>query len=547
MTHPPDDPLAAYLEAPALTDLRAWSRTETFARIPDDWQVFVADVENSTRAIEQGRYKHVNVVGTACIVAATNACGRDDIPFVFGGDGAAVVVPPVYADRVAAAWRGLRARVQESFGLQLRVGAVPVATLRVRGADLRVARRRLPLGSAIALFAGGGVSMAESLVKSEPDRHALPGTDAPPTSVEGLECRWNDVASRKGRIMTLLVRVRGDDPAVLAEVMARIDRALPAASPVALDNLPAIWPPRHLGIELALRRPPGWRRRFLHLGLWLECLFFGGLMRRQRRDPSARAGRYAAELVTHTDHVKLDDAVRAVLDVTPQEGADIEAMLQRLQAEGRLDYGLHYSDHALMTCFVRSLQSHLHFVDGAAGGYSVAAARLKASGASAARIICMGVAGCGKSSLGAAIASAEGLPFFEGDDFHSPESRAKMAGGIPLDDADRAQWLRRIGEQLAAHPQGMVGTCSALKRAYRDQLRSAAPGLRFVFLDLPRETALQRVSARAGHFFSPALVDSQFATLEPPRGEPGVLCVDAREPLAEARQRVHEWLRQGGG
>jgi gluconokinase len=162
------------------------------------------------------------------------------------------------------------------------------------------------------------------------------------------------------------------------------------------------------------------------------------------------------------------------------------------------------------------------------------------------RIVCMGVAGCGKSSLGAAVARAEGLPFFEGDEFHSPQSRQKMAAGVPLTDADRQQWLARIAEQIAAHGQGVVGTCSALKRSYRDRLRRAAPGLRFVFLDLPRDLALQRVSGRAGHFFSPALVDDQFATLESPVGEVGVLRVDAGEPIPVLARRVQAWLRGEG-
>lgn len=154
----------------------------------------------------------------------------------------------------------------------------------------------------------------------------------------------------------------------------------------------------------------------------------------------------------------------------------------------------------------------------------------------------MGVAGCGKSTVGAALAAAEGLPLIEGDDFHSPASRAKMASGTPLADADRAQWLQTLGEQLAAHPQGVVLTCSALKRAYRHQLRAAAPGLRFVFLDIGREAAQQRVAGRGAHFFSASLVDSQFATLEPPQGEPGVLRVDALEPLDSLQRRVSSWL-----
>jgi gluconokinase len=158
------------------------------------------------------------------------------------------------------------------------------------------------------------------------------------------------------------------------------------------------------------------------------------------------------------------------------------------------------------------------------------------------RIVIMGVAGCGKSTVGAAMAAAEQLPLVEGDDFHSAGNRAKMAGGVPLTDADRAQWLVTLGEQLAAHPAGVVLTCSALKRAYREQLRQAAPGLRFVFLEISRDAAQQRVAARGSHFFSASLVDSQFATLESPVGEPGVLRVDALESLDSLQARVSAWL-----
>jgi gluconokinase len=160
------------------------------------------------------------------------------------------------------------------------------------------------------------------------------------------------------------------------------------------------------------------------------------------------------------------------------------------------------------------------------------------------RIVIMGVAGCGKSSLGAAVAADQGLPLIEGDDFHSAASRDKMARGIALTDADRAQWLVTLGLQLAAHPEGMVLTCSALKRAYREQLRQAAPGLRFVFLEIAKAEAQQRVASRGAHFFSATLVDSQFATLESPVGEAGVLRVDAVEPLPVLTRRVGDWLHQ---
>lgn len=159
------------------------------------------------------------------------------------------------------------------------------------------------------------------------------------------------------------------------------------------------------------------------------------------------------------------------------------------------------------------------------------------------RLVIMGVAGCGKSSLGAGLAGRLGLPLIEGDDHHSPDSRRKMRDGIALTDTDRAGWLSTLAGLLASSHGGVVLTCSALRRAYREQLRAATPGLRFVFLDITPAQSRDRVAARPSHFFSSSLVESQFATLESPVGEPGVLRVDATEPLPSLQDQVIAWLK----
>lgn len=161
----------------------------------------------------------------------------------------------------------------------------------------------------------------------------------------------------------------------------------------------------------------------------------------------------------------------------------------------------------------------------------------------AAALVVMGVAGCGKSSLGKACAEALAWPLLEGDDYHCPQSLAKMKAGIALTDADRQNWLMRLSQLLADRPHGVVLTCSALRKRYRDQLRAARPGVQFAYLDVDESTARQRVAARTGHLFPPSLVASQFATLEPPLGEPGVLRLDATLPLERLRDQVLAWLR----
>ena len=158
-------------------------------------------------------------------------------------------------------------------------------------------------------------------------------------------------------------------------------------------------------------------------------------------------------------------------------------------------------------------------------------------------LVVMGVAGCGKSSLGREIAAALGWPMIEGDDFHSAENRALMAAGVPLTDAHRQGWLAMLAAELTHYPDGVVLTCSALKRAYRDRLREAHANLGFVYLELSPEQALARASSRGDHFFPASLVASQFETLEPPLDEAAVLRLDARREPAVLCRSALDWLR----
>ena len=143
----------------------------------------------------------------------------------------------------------------------------------------------------------------------------------------------------------------------------------------------------------------------------------------------------------------------------------------------------------------------------------------------------MGVAGCGKSSVGVALAAALGLPYRDGDDLHPAENVAKMAAGVPLTDADRAPWLADVGAALA-HDAPLIIGCSALKRRYRDQIRATAGGaVTFVHLAGSRAVIEARMAARQNHFMPVSLLDSQFAALEPPLPDEPSLTVDIDQPL----------------
>lgn len=158
----------------------------------------------------------------------------------------------------------------------------------------------------------------------------------------------------------------------------------------------------------------------------------------------------------------------------------------------------------------------------------------------------MGVSGCGKTTIAEALAAAIGADFIEGDALHPSENVAKMSRGEPLTDQDRAGWLDSIGRALNANlgkNRSTITTCSALKKKYRDTLRSHAPDLIFVFLDITRETSFERVSHRPGHFMPASLVDSQFATLERPGQDERHVRVDGTLPVADIVEATLQYLR----
>ena len=161
-------------------------------------------------------------------------------------------------------------------------------------------------------------------------------------------------------------------------------------------------------------------------------------------------------------------------------------------------------------------------------------------------VVVMGVAGCGKSTVGGLIARELAVPLVEGDDYHPAANVQKMQQGIALTDEDRARWLQLLGAQLAQHAGGVVLTCSALKGTYRQTLRraSAAAGLPLFFVHLVIEEAesLRRVGTRAGHYYPASLVASQFEALEDPSGEPGVFSVQGAQPVDQLAQQAVAWL-----
>lgn len=374
-----------YARLAPLTRFAAITDGASFTPLPADWHLLITDVRGSTRAIAEGRYKEVNMVGAASIVAVLNAADHLDLPFVFGGDGATLAIPAALLGPARAALASLQALARESFGLELRAGVVPVADLAAAGLTVRVARLAVSEHYAQAIFSGG-LAYAEALVKGPAAGPYLvpPAADAAGADLSGLECRWRDIPSRHGETVSLLVTPAPALPEaerglVLRAAIAQIEAVYGADAdyhPLAVERLRVSRDPARLLVEARARAPRGRLARLGYVArIWLLNLLVAA---------AAAAGRARwwdryRDLVFRTaDYKKYDDTLRMVLSGTPAQRARLEAYLAARHAAGELAYGLHVADRALMTCLVfERMGRQVHFVDGADGGYALAALALK--------------------------------------------------------------------------------------------------------------------------------------------------------------------------
>ncbi len=362
-----------FAQLPAFSDLDGLTDPFHYRVAPADWLVFVTDVRGSTRSVAEGRYKEVNTIGAATIVAAQNACPGLEFPFVFGGDGATLMVPPSSADAVGEALCFIARKSRQQFGLELRVGRVPVAELAARGRPVLVAKRELSPGNRIAMFAGGGLSEATDLVKSPDGRWLLKEAQDASGTVDGLECRWCAVPARHHGMLSLILRAPDGKLDLYRQALKQILAIAPQPMPITPQNLPTRWPPEFLMHESRMKRD-GLVSRWLHwLGVASLTSLLTVIVKRTRHDPSSVAARYIASLCRNNDYLKLDDYLRMVIDVTEAQREQIEALLEDLRLRESLQWGSHLSSSALFTCMVRSQEEHLHFVDGNDGGYTAAA------------------------------------------------------------------------------------------------------------------------------------------------------------------------------
>ncbi|MFD1327484.1 DUF3095 domain-containing protein [Mycoplana ramosa] len=368
----------------AFSDFEGVAEAGNYHPLPDGWALVLADIVDSTGAIEAGRYKAVNMAGASVISGVLNAIGQHDLPYVFGGDGALVAVPGSQISTARAALSAVQRWSMEELGLEMRGAVVPVSAIRAAGQEVLVARYQASEFVAYAMFAGGGAAWAEQRMKEglESNRIAPPGTRP---NLAGLSCRWNPISARHGEIVSIIaVPAPGSSEAefraLIADIVALAGREEQAGHPLDVKAMRLGLNRFSLDAEARAAVPKGRRLRhkaFIVLQYILMQVLSRFGLTLGRFDPE----RYRRDIVANSDFRKFDDGLKMTLDIEPGRLAGIEARLEEARAAGVCRYGLHRQDSALMTCVVPTplARDHVHFIDGAAGGYAIAAAKLKAT------------------------------------------------------------------------------------------------------------------------------------------------------------------------
>jgi Protein of unknown function (DUF3095) len=378
-----------YAALPLLTELAEITYPQNFVNLPEDWFILISDIVGSTKAIEAGRYKDVNLIGACSIISVLNVAKEIEVPFIFGGDGATLLIPPILVEKAKTAMLATQQMSVRAFQLQLRIGIIPIKDILAK-VDVKIAKLKISDNYNQAILRGGGITFATDLLKnpSTSELYQIVGDRSIlAEDFSGLECRWQDVLSRHGETLSLIIMATklqdNQNDLVYRQAIAQIkaiyggDQAMQPVSP------------RVLRLSLATKQLQNEAKVFvanqspfqIWLYVWkarLNNLLGMLLIKIKHRNRFLDWARFKTIITESTDYQKFDDCLRMVIAGNAAQRQRLEAYLAQEYASKNLVYGIHVSDRALMTCLVFKRHGRqVHFIDGADGGYAIAAKKLK--------------------------------------------------------------------------------------------------------------------------------------------------------------------------
>ena len=376
-----------YKDMPAFESFVDVTNSRNYQQTPDDWMVVLTDVIGSTKAIEAGNYRDVNVLGASSLIAVLNALDNTEVPYVFGGDGATILIPNIHVQTVKDALKASKKLAREEFKLDLRIGIVPISVIKKLGSEVLVAKYKVGPTMHMATFFGGGLTLAEKLFKADETYQVEYLDDKAQGNFMGLQCRWDAFDSNHGQMLSIIISAQSSNPSDRERTYRRAiemidgvmgDLHCPITTTALQEQIrskmiragsPEV---QVIGHGKTLVQKLKYRMSVIFQMLAFKYMQAKGL-KGEEFDPE----RYTKEVPQATDSRKFDDVLRLILDCTPDQKAQIEQWLSSEHESRNIVYGVHASNQALMTCLIFNWKNHVHLVDGCSGGYAMAAKGLK--------------------------------------------------------------------------------------------------------------------------------------------------------------------------
>ncbi|WP_034887438.1 DUF3095 family protein [Gillisia sp. Hel_I_29] len=368
------------LHSGSISDLVA--NKALFSKIPEDWYALAADIKNSTEAVRTGKHDQINLVATGTVIAILNLAYSKNItiPFFFGGDGATMLIPNELLQSAMAALNQHRINTKENFGLELKIGALPIKDIYSKGISLELLKVKISEILTIPVVLGEGLQYAENKIKARYSSSDNVDNKIPDLlDLEGMECKWDKISppNSNQEVVSLIVTAsKNTDPSeVFSKVLHSIDTiygSLDRRKPISVKRLNLKASLRKLNEEM--RTKLGKYDLFYLIKNWYTTVIGKYYW------SNTLAGKtYLQKLVELTDTLTIDGRINTVITGTPQQRKSLASYLDNLEEKGKIKYGLHVSEQSVMSCYVRDfkIDDHIHFVDGAGGGYTKAANQLK--------------------------------------------------------------------------------------------------------------------------------------------------------------------------
>lgn len=355
---------------------------------PIDSVIIITDVKNSTKAIQEGKYRIINMIGVACIAAIRNEFPPESVPYSFGGDGATFLVTKSIFPRAIEILKGVCRLAEEELGLELRVGSITIEEIKSNSGEVRYGKIQWGEEDSFFFFRGNGIGIADREIKRQYDESTqIISGNRKDANLKGLTCRIEPFLAQRGRILSILIEPRvklQEEDQLFQSILSQLrgKGSLVRYKPIHLKTMirKFITPNWMINAKFQSRSNHFWSRCVSSIIEIFENILGNLLIDLNIKNPFIGIPlEYSKQVLIQSDWFKLDGVLRMVGDFTEEEESLVRKILEKEFDQGKVFYGIYASEAAVMTCHLQTSQKdrHTHFIDGKGGGLTMASIQLK--------------------------------------------------------------------------------------------------------------------------------------------------------------------------